>query len=87
VTVDQEASASSFAGDLLLRLAAEGRLVLRPDVADQTISSLQDTLSQVHDRLRMLANTRTSDSATKAWFTQAAHELPKYIEAVRRARR
>jgi hypothetical protein len=83
VTVDQEASASAFAGDLLLWLAAEGRLVLEPGVADETIAGLERTLAQVRDRLRIPAESHCA----KARLAQAATELPKYIEAVRRARR
>jgi hypothetical protein len=43
-----------FAGELLLTLAREGRLVLEPDQADEVVASLEHTLSVVRARLRLL---------------------------------
>jgi hypothetical protein len=43
-----------FAGDLLLALAAEGRLVLDADRADQVIAGLEETMSLLAARMRLL---------------------------------
>lgn len=44
----------SFAGELLLALAREGRFVLDAARADQAIADLESTLSTVRARLRLL---------------------------------
>lgn len=44
----------TFAGDLFLALAAEGRLVLDADRADQVIADLEATMSVVSARVRLL---------------------------------
>jgi hypothetical protein len=44
----------AFAGDLLLALAAEGRLVLDADRADEVIAGLQETLNLLAARVRLL---------------------------------
>ena len=43
-----------FAGDLFLRLAAEGRLVLEPVEADRVIGDLRHTLHVLTDRARLV---------------------------------
>jgi hypothetical protein len=43
-----------FAGDLFLALAAEGRLVVDADRADQVIADLEATMSLVTARVRLL---------------------------------
>jgi hypothetical protein len=43
-----------FAGDLMLALAAEGRLVLDAERADQVIAGLEETMSLVAARVRLL---------------------------------
>lgn len=95
-----------FAGDLLLELARQGRLVLDAAAADEAIERLEWTLSLVIARLRIVRRYRqwvgpapadlTDDAAVDALFAEllapgrlerAAVELPKYIEALRHARR
>jgi hypothetical protein len=44
----------TFAGDLFLTLAAEGRLVLDAERADQVIADLEETMSLVTARVRLL---------------------------------
>lgn len=60
-----------FAGDLFLRLARTGALVLEPGHADRLIADLTATLSVVRARREP---------------EQALVELPKYIEAFRIAK-
>ena len=60
-----------FAGEVFLRLAVEGALVLRPDDAGPIIASLTATLAEV---------TARCDAGLRE---QATAELPKYIEALR----
>ncbi|MEV0395554.1 hypothetical protein AB0I07_20900 [Polymorphospora rubra] len=48
------ASTSPFVGELLLALAAEGRLVLDAAQADEAIAGLERTLSEVRARLRII---------------------------------
>jgi hypothetical protein len=43
-----------FAGDLFLALATEGRLVLDAERADQVIAELEETVSLVTARVRLL---------------------------------
>ncbi|WP_306750645.1 hypothetical protein [Saccharothrix yanglingensis] len=43
-----------FAGDLFLRLAAEGRLVLDPAEADRVIEGLRHTLHVLTDRVHLV---------------------------------
>lgn len=57
-----------FAGDLFLRLARTGALVLEPGHADRLIADLTATLTVVRARREP---------------EQALEELPKYIEAFR----
>lgn len=57
-----------FAGDLFLRLARTGALVLEPGQADRLIADLTATLAVVRARREP---------------EQALEELPKYIEAFR----
>lgn len=90
-----------FAGDLFLRLAAEGRLVIDAVRADQLIAGLEGTLELVVERLRLLGAWRRvpgelSQPVVDALFVdqlapgrleEALLELPKYIEALRTARR
>lgn len=100
---------SPFAGELLLALADDGRLVLDPAHADEAIARLERTLSAVRARLRVIrlwqqTPTRQVDElpdelaryVVDAVFAEqlaphrlelATVELPKYIEALRRARR
>jgi hypothetical protein len=91
-----------FAGDLLLALARQGRLVLDTARADEAIAGLERTLSVVRTRLRTVQRHRQAPgpaldgAAVDALFAEllapgrlalAAVELPKYIEALRSARR
>jgi hypothetical protein len=46
--------ADTFAGDLFLALAAEGRLVLDSERADQVIADLEETMNLVSTRVRLL---------------------------------
>ncbi len=101
--------APPFAGDLLLALARQGRLVLDPAQADEAIAGLERTLSVVLTRLHTVQRCRqpagpalddlpaeAAATAVDALFAEllapgrlelAAVELPKYIEALRSARR
>lgn len=45
-------SVEPFAGDLFLRLAHEGWLVVSPEQADRVIAELEGTLAEVRSRLR-----------------------------------
>src|SRR5687767_9033454 len=47
-------AAGSFAGDLFLSLAADGRLSVDPDRADRVITGLEETIEVVRARLRIL---------------------------------
>ncbi len=49
-----DASVSPFAGELFLRLASEGRLVVEETRADEVIAGLERTLSSVRARLRLI---------------------------------
>lgn len=49
---DGGAGREPFAGDLVLRLAAEGWLVLSPEQADRIIADLERTLADVRSCLR-----------------------------------
>lgn len=99
----------SFAGDLFLMLAAEGRLVLDAEAADPVIAGLEATLLAMTRRLELLTvwrqnpgvpidrlpaetaaaltDTAFADQFTPGRLEQAIEELPKYIEALRLARR
>lgn len=103
-----DASTSPFAGELLLVLAAEGRLVLDAMEADQVIAGLERTLSAVRARLRIIriwqhgptqpvdelpdelardvVDAVFADQLAPGRLELAAVEIPKYIEALRRAR-
>lgn len=86
MTNDQATHLPGFAGDLFLRLAAEGRLVLDPGVADETIAALERTLHEVRTRLQILGSACNPGQETTGRLEEAAIELPKYIDALRRAR-
>lgn len=87
-----------FAGDLLLRLAVEGWLVISREEAERVVAELESTLAQVRARLRPSArpaghlpsdvDTPSVDSAFAGQIAadrweQALVELPKYIQALR----
>ncbi len=104
-----DASPSPFAGELFLRLATEGSLVLAADRADEVIAGLENTLSIVRARLRVIrlwqegptqrvgdlpeavardvVDAVFADQLAPGRLEQAAEELPRYIEALRQARR
>ncbi|MBO4161983.1 hypothetical protein [Micromonospora antibiotica] len=108
MSVDPRPPANSFAGELLLTLAREGRFVLDAARADQAIAELESTLSTVRARLRILRIWRHAppqrvdeipdelaldvveaifaDQLAPGRLELAAAEIPKYIEALRRAR-
>ncbi|MDQ2588093.1 hypothetical protein CKY47_29840 [Saccharothrix yanglingensis] len=97
----------TFAGDLLLRLATDGRLVLEPAEADRVIAELERTLEEVTGRLRVVDLLRGTslpalrrvhpeleqavvdavfdEQVTDGGLRRALDELPKYIEALRKA--
>jgi hypothetical protein len=95
--------AEPFAGDLFRALAADGRLVIDADRADVLLDGLSQTLAQVEARLRLvriwhelprpapltpaLVDAAFTDQLAPGRLEEAARELPKYIEAVRAARR
>ena len=96
-----------YAGELFLRLATEGRLVIDRARADEIIAGLEGTLAVVRGRLRVLRiwqelpDSRVGDlpdglgkdvvdavfldQLAPGQLERAAVELPKYIEALRRA--
>jgi hypothetical protein len=92
---------SGYAGDLFLRLAVDGRLRMDPDQAGRVIADLERTLSVVRARLRLIEAWRlapvdaecaggTMDAVFQeqmcpGQLEEAAIELPKYVEALRRA--
>ncbi|GGP71074.1 hypothetical protein GCM10010185_50130 [Saccharothrix coeruleofusca] len=49
---------TAFAGDLFLRLAEQGLLVLEPDEAERVVASLRTTLDEVAARLYRLELSR-----------------------------
>lgn len=49
---DEGAGHEPFAGDLVLRLAVEGWLVLPPEQAERVVAELERTLAEVRSRLR-----------------------------------
>jgi hypothetical protein len=97
----------TFAGDVFLALAAQGRLVLDADEADEAIEGLERTLELVGRRVQLLEawRSRTADpdfagvvsqSIVDVVFAEvvapgrlerALQELPKYLEAMRLAKR
>jgi hypothetical protein len=83
MTIEARTTLDAFAGDLFLRLAVEGRLVVEAEAADQTIAGLEHTLEVVRARLQV-AREHCFDCRR---LDLAVSELPKYIEALRRARR
>ncbi|WDZ83728.1 hypothetical protein [Micromonospora cathayae] len=109
MSADPPPPAGPFAGDLLLALAGDGRLVLDAAQADAAIADLEHTLSLVRERLRILRIWRQApaqrvdeipddlasdvvdallaDQFAPGRLELAATELPRYIEALRRARR
>ena len=83
---EPDGSVERFAGDLFLRLALEGRLVVAPAEADRLIAELERTLAELRSLLRVAD--RSVDHpvfppvARDRW-EQALVELPKYIRALR----
>ena len=102
-------SATTFAGELFLTLAAEGRLVVDASQADEIIEGLERTLEMITARQRVLriwqqlpgpvmdtlapdmvqavVDTVFVDQLVPGQLEQAVRELPKYIEALKVARR
>ena len=96
-----------FAGEVFLSLAAEGRLVVDAELADEMIAGLERTLAQIRSRQQIIGRWNQlpaqhvddlpaesaqdivdavfTDQLTPGHFDRAAAELPKYIEALRRA--
>jgi hypothetical protein len=101
--------ADAFAGDLFLALAAQGRLVLDTERADQVIADLEHTMNLVSARVRLLelwrrlsapvlddldpdsertlVDTVFADQLAPGRLEEAMRELPKYVEAIKAARR
>jgi hypothetical protein len=106
---DRETETTLFAGELLLTLASEGRLVLDSAEADRVIANLERSLAAVttrlqasrewdelpHPRVESLRGKGAEDLLDGVFVRQVAPgllekaqtELPKYIEALRMARR
>lgn len=98
-----------FAGDLFMTLAADGRLTLDADRADELIAELERTLAAITTRLQMVqiwqrmsaptvdelpdelaqpvVDAVFVDQLAPGRLERAVHELPKYIRALRVARR
>jgi len=107
--MSEDVAVSAFAGELFLKLAAEGRLVVDDETADEVIAELQRTLSQIRSRLRVIriwhrrpagrlaelpdgvardvVDAVFAEQIAPGRLERAEAELPKYIEAFRRARR
>ena len=105
----KDAIEQPYAGELFRTLAEQGRLVLEPDVADEVIAGLEQTLEVITARLRVIEMwerlpgpviddlpPELAEAVTDAVFAEqlapghlqrAADELPKYVEAIRLARR
>jgi hypothetical protein len=105
--VSGDASPLPFAGELFLRLADQGRLVVDPGRADEAIAGLECTLAQIRARLRVIriwqqmpgrrvhdlpgelvqdvVDAVFAEQLAPGQLERAAVELPKYIEALRRA--
>jgi hypothetical protein len=75
-----------FAGEELLRLAAEGRFVLDAGRADEVIAGLERTIAEVDDRIRRAVRWHNAQPVP-AGLLAARNELPKYLAAIRMARR
>jgi hypothetical protein len=104
-----ESASTTFAGELFMTLAAEGRLVVDAVRADEIIEGLQRTLEMITARLRVLrawqqlpapvvddlapdvvqsvVDAVFVDQLAPGQLEQAVAELPKYIEALKVARR
>jgi hypothetical protein len=102
-----DVTSPAFAGDVFLAFAAQGRLVLDADEADEAIAGLERTLDLVSRRVQLLDAWRrreadpdfagvVSQSIVDVVFAEvvapgqlerALHELPKYLEAMRLAKR
>jgi hypothetical protein len=98
---------SAYAGDMLLALAVQGRLVLDEDEADEAIAGLERTLAVIDRRVRLLEQWRSApvdpahtshaeqgeidalfgELVAPGQLRRALQELPKYVEAFRRAKR
>jgi hypothetical protein len=97
-----------FAGELFLRLADQGRLVVDAERADRLIADLEGTMVLLAARLHVLRSWQRSpsslddvdpalaDTVVDALFAdqlapgrleRAVRELPKYLAALRIARR
>jgi hypothetical protein len=68
-----------FAGDLFLRLAAEGRLVLDADEADRIVAELEMTLEAVDARIRLVDTWRQLPPPAVRGLDPAADQ---FVEAV-----
>jgi hypothetical protein len=99
----------AFAGDLFLKLAEQGRLVLDAEQADQVIADLEETMNLVNARVRLLQlwrrlsgpvlddldpdvertviDTVFAEQLVPGRLEEALRELPKYVEALKVARR
>jgi hypothetical protein len=91
-----------YAGDLFIRLAVNGQLKVDAVLADRTIADLERTLCAVRSRLMMLSERRCrragfelrpgvvevvfQEQMFPGRLERAAVEIPKYLEALRRAR-
>jgi hypothetical protein len=64
-----------FAGDLFLKLAVEGRLVLDADQADQMIAALEATLDTVGTRSRLVELWRKLPRPAFHGFSPAAEQV------------
>jgi hypothetical protein len=98
-----------FAGELLLALATEGRLVVDRARADQLIADVESTLAELHRRLGLLdrwwrgpaptldavpadlagtlVDALFADQIAPGRQQRAVQELPKYVAALKVARR
>ena len=106
---DVGAAPESFAGELFLTLATEGRLTVAAEQADEIIAGLERTLDTIKARLcvvriwhrrtglimddlppelvQPVADAVFVDQLAPGQLERAVIELPKYIRALRLARR
>src|SRR4051794_15646027 len=93
-----------YAGDLFVRLADQGRLVLDADEAEEVIARLERTLDALARRVGLVqawrggvadgralpqpvADAVFAEQVAPGGVAEALRELPKYVEALRRAAR
>jgi hypothetical protein len=81
-----ERHSHGYAGDLLLTLAQEGRLVLDEAAAGEVVAGLERTIAEIDARIRRSRRWHNTQPVPSG-LLRARRELPKYLAAVRIAGR